>query len=76
MSKEVVCKTFLKPHEAEMAKGLLDEAGIPSIFLRDDCGRMQPGMTFGAVIKLKVKEEDLEKARKVIQVLEEQISDY
>ena len=66
MSTLVVVSTFLQRHEAEMAKGLLDEKKIKSIITADDCGGVRPGMSFGSAIKLSVRKADEEKAKKVL----------
>jgi hypothetical protein len=69
MSELVVVSTFLQRHEAQMAKGLLDNKGIKSMISADDCGGMRPGMSFGNAITLSVQKADLEKAKKILQEL-------
>jgi len=72
MEKLIILKEFLQRHEAEMAKGLLEENGIDCVLETDDCGGLRAGMTFGSAIKLKVSSSDLEKAKDVVKVLENQ----
>ena len=69
MDQAVVLKTFLRRHEAGIAKGLLDESGISSMILSDDCGGWQTWMSFGFSIKLMVNDQDLQRAKEIIQVL-------
>ncbi|MCK5014209.1 MAG: hypothetical protein KAS66_10355 [Candidatus Omnitrophica bacterium] len=71
MEQFVILKEFLQRHEAETAQGLLEENGIKSILLADDCGGLRAGMTFGCAIKLKVGINDLEKATETIKVLDD-----
>jgi hypothetical protein len=57
----VVFRTYLNPIQADLAKTVLDAAGIESFIRNDDCG----GMPIGG-IKLLVHEEDLSKADEVL----------
>ena len=68
--EQVAIKAFLHKYEAEMAKGLLDQAKIVSIILSDDCGEARASLSFGQTIKLMVRKEDLEKAKEVLKVIE------
>jgi hypothetical protein len=70
MGKEIVLKTFINRYAAEIAKGLLDEKGIINMISDEDVGGFRPGMIIGETIKLIVNEEDLEKAKEAIQILE------
>jgi len=71
MEKEIVLKTFINRYAAEIAKGLLDEKGIVNMISDEDVGGFRPGMIIGDTIKLIVNEEDLEKAKEAIKILEE-----
>ena len=62
-------KTFFDRQEAEIAKGLLKENGIESIVSSDDVGGRYPSAAMGNV-KLTVREEDIEKAKEILEVLE------
>lgn len=53
--------------EAEIARGLLESNGIPAVIFGDDAGGMYPfPYTFANGIEIKVKEKDLEKAKKLL----------
>lgn len=53
--------------EAEVAKGFLDAHGIKSIVMADDAGGMRPfPMAYVQGVELKVMEEDLKKAKEII----------
>lgn len=64
-------KTFYSRHEAEQAKGLLDEKGIEAFISVNDVGASRPSLAFVQGVKLLVKKEDIHKARDIIKVLEE-----
>lgn len=70
MDKEVVLKTFINRYEADLAKGLLDEKGILNMISDEDIGGFQVGMVIGEPIKLIVNEDDLEKAKLAIRIIE------
>ncbi len=59
----VMLSTFRSTAEAQIAKGVLDEAGIDSMIRSDDAGGMYPAIG-GA--ELLVRSEDVEKARQVL----------
>jgi hypothetical protein len=71
MGKEIILKTFINRYAAEIAKGLLDEKGIVNMISDEDVGGFRPGMIIGETIKLIVNEEDLEKAKEAIKILED-----
>ena len=54
--------------EAEMAKELLASYGIKSTIHSDDCGGIAGGQTFIRGVQLLVLSEDIEKARKVLNI--------
>jgi hypothetical protein len=64
-----IVKTFNTRLEAELAKGLLDSQGIGAFIMADDTGNMSPfpfqPNTSG--VKLVVKNEDAELAKKLLQ---------
>jgi uridine phosphorylase len=59
----VVVSTFRSAPDAQIAKGMLDEAGIESMIRADDAGGMYPAIG-GA--DLLVRAEDVEKANAVL----------
>ena len=59
ISDLVVVSRFRSPADAEIAKGILDEAGIESMIRSDNAGGMYPAM---AEAELLVRTEDLDRA--------------
>lgn len=55
----IIISTFRSTADAQIAKGLLDEAGIESMIRADDAGGMYPAIS-GA--ELLVRSEDVDKA--------------
>jgi hypothetical protein len=53
-------------HEAELAKGFLDDAGIDSMLAVDDASGIEVGMAFVNKARLVVRMEDAERARTVL----------
>ena len=67
----VTLKQYNDRLEAEMAKGLLDNAQIPCILTRPDAGGARPTpLAFDSGSTLSVRAEDLEKAKEIISVME------
>jgi hypothetical protein len=65
--KLVVVQSFGSQFEAELAKGVLEEADIPAIIQGDTAGRMREHLAWsGAGFKLLVREDDAAKARDVL----------
>lgn len=62
-SELIAVSTFRSTVDAHVAKGILDEAGIPSMIRSDNAGGMYPGI-FGA--ELLVRAEDVEKATEAL----------
>jgi hypothetical protein len=60
----VTLSTFRSSADAQIAKGVLDAAGIASMIRADNAGGMYPAIS-GA--ELLVRSEDLEKARDALQ---------
>ena len=70
MEMEIV-GTYLYRFQAEMAKGLLDEEGIPAIIVLDDVSGLHPQLNFtNNRIRLKVRSEDADRAREVIEPID------
>jgi hypothetical protein len=63
----VVVKTFINEFEAERAKGMLEAEGIECTVSSDDVGGMGPPQNLIQGIKLLVLEEDLNKAKKILE---------
>jgi hypothetical protein len=64
----VTIRTFVDEFEANLAKSLLEAAGIDSMLGRDDCGGMRPSLTWAQGIKLVVRSDDAERAAAVLSV--------
>ena len=59
----ITISTFRSTVDAQIAKGILDEAGIESMIRADNAGGMYPAIS-GA--ELLVRSEDLDKARSAL----------
>jgi len=66
----IVIRTYMNEFEAEIAKGALDEEGIPAFISKDDEGSMIPALDFSSGVKLHVFEKDINKADEIIKSLE------
>jgi len=65
--KLVVVQSFGTQFEAELAKGVLEESGVPAIIQGDAAGRMREHLAWsGAGFKILVREDDAAKARDVL----------
>ena len=63
----VSAKVFDNRLAAEIAKGLLDSRGIPSLVRADDAGGMRPPpFQFVWGVELMVRETDLARARRLL----------
>jgi uridine phosphorylase len=62
-SELVVVSTFRSTPDAQIAKGILDEAGIESMIRADNAGGMYPAIS-GA--ELLVRTEDLQEANQAL----------
>jgi hypothetical protein len=62
----VVAGEYSNKIEAELAQGALEAAEIESIVAADDAGGLQPSMWVGEGVKVLVRAEDLEAARKIL----------
>jgi len=65
-TREVIVARFRYRHEAELAAGFLDDAGIPYRLQIDDAGGVDFGATFTRPPVLWVREEDAAEAREVL----------
>ena len=66
-SNLITISTFRSTADAQIAKGILDEAGIESMIRADNAGGMYPAIS-GA--DLLVRSEDVDKAHDALQDLE------
>ena len=66
-SKLVVVQSYGSRPEADLAKGALEDAGIPAMLSADTAGRMREHLAWsGAGFKVLVREEDVTAARDVL----------
>ena len=63
-SKLITLSTFRSTADAQIAKGVLDEAGIESMIRSDNAGGMYPAIS---VADLLVRSEDVDKAHDALQ---------
>jgi len=61
-----VVRLFLNTFEAEVARGALHAAGIPSWIRSDDAGGLHPGMWVARGVQLAVRPEDFDRAETVL----------
>ena len=61
-----VVARFHYRHQAEMAHGYLESAGVDSALLIDDAGGMDVGLAFVNPARLVVRDDDEERARSVL----------
>ena len=61
-----VVARFHYRHEAELAYGYLEEAGVPTALFIDDAGGMDVGLAFVNPARLVVRAEDEQRAREVL----------
>jgi hypothetical protein len=57
--------TYSSRHDAELAKSFLASNGVNAVVSGDDYGGIQPALSFSTGIRLLVKEEDVEKAKRI-----------
>jgi hypothetical protein len=66
-AKLVVVQSFGNRPEADLAKGALEDAGIPAMIQADTAGGMREHLAWsGAGFKILVREEDATEAREVL----------
>ena len=69
--KTIVIQIFDNKAEAEIARGLLNTAGIKSFVSKDDAGGMYPGLqATGTGVSLRVRPRDAGRATKILQGIE------
>ena len=62
----VLLKTFPSEIEAELFKSILEGEGIPALLVKDDCGGSYPELQWARGVRLLVRREDLERARRCL----------
>ncbi|HDZ59337.1 MAG TPA: hypothetical protein ENH44_00960 [Actinobacteria bacterium] len=60
-------RKFASDYDADFAMSELRSAGIPAIVLKDDAGGMFPQFQMIEGVRLMVREQDLKRAREVIE---------
>jgi hypothetical protein len=60
-------ETYSDRHEADLVKGLLSANGIDAFVQGDEFGGYEPVLSFLKGVRLLVKEEDLEDAKKLLE---------
>lgn len=76
MSELILLRSFYHKHDAEIALGLLQDSGIEAVLSADDCGGFRQHLTLSmGNHRLLVKSADVEKAKEVLTVLDESLSD-
>lgn len=61
-----VLATFTSRHMGEVAKGYLEDAGVPAALFTDDAGGMEPPLTFIRPARLVVPTRFVSQARDVM----------
>ncbi|MBW3661335.1 MAG: DUF2007 domain-containing protein [Gemmatimonadetes bacterium] len=70
MSRPVEVARYPYRHQADMAAGFLEDAGIDAVVVGDDAGGMYPGILGPA--RIVVAEENAGRAREVLADLDEE----
>jgi hypothetical protein len=65
-ANQVELASFQYLHEAELAVGYLNDAGIAAVAIGDPAGQIQYGKGFSAQPRVLVREEDLDEARTLL----------
>jgi hypothetical protein len=65
-SKLVAVGTYPNKVDAELAQGALEASDIESMVSADDAGGLQPGLWLGEGVKVLVRAEDAERAKKIL----------
>lgn len=58
--------TFTARYEADLAQGLLEANDIEAVTFSDDCGSVDPALTYVLGVRLMVKKEDVESAKEIL----------
>lgn len=67
----VVVARFYYRHQADFARLSLEAADIPSMVLADDAGGVEVALSFVNSVRLVVREQDAEEARRILREVEE-----
>jgi hypothetical protein len=65
----VAVGTYPNKIDAELAQGALEAADIDAMVTADDAGGLQPGLWVGEGVRVLVRAEDAERAKKILGVL-------
>jgi Putative prokaryotic signal transducing protein len=71
MSHLIVIRSFFNHVEADIAKSVLETAGIDALVQADDAGGVQPGLWAAEGVQLLVREEDADDARQILDSADE-----
>ncbi|HEV2224844.1 MAG TPA: hypothetical protein VGS15_06965 [Candidatus Acidoferrales bacterium] len=63
----VVARTYSYRHEAEIGRTMLEANGVDAMIVADDFGGMQPAVGADTGVKLLVKREDEDAAKKLLE---------
>ena len=66
MARRVLCREFNTRGEAEIVRELLLSNGVEAFVSSDDCGSVDPALSFARGVQLFVAEEDADLARQII----------
>jgi hypothetical protein len=66
MSERVAIREFNSRGEAEIVRELLLSNGIEAFVVSDDCGAVDPALSFARGVQLLVAENDVEQAERII----------
>ncbi len=58
--------TFTDRYEADLAQGLLEANDVYAVTSADDCGSVDPALTYARGVRLMVREEDIDKAKEIL----------
>lgn len=65
--KLVVVRTYSYRHEAEIGRSMLEANGVDAMIVADDFGGMQPALGADTGVRLMVRREDEDTARKLLE---------
>ena len=71
----IVLQTFESRVQAELARGMLEGAGIAAVVSADDCGGMRPELRLNMGVRLLVAEGDAEDAQQVLDTRSQDLDD-